>query len=130
MRSHLLPSSRTLTEGADGALGSAFLVLVLVVPYLPARGQRFQVYFWSTFIALMYSILIVLYKTKNRGTTSLPLSPRSDSSSCRIPFQAPFVAFVCTEFKEIVHYFERQNKIAIFNAENTKLENWSLGRRR
>ncbi|KAJ7940621.1 hypothetical protein B0H13DRAFT_1938980 [Mycena leptocephala] len=51
-----------------GTLGFAFLMLIMVIPYqTTAQRQRFQIYLWSTIIMLVYSILIVLFKVKNRG---------------------------------------------------------------
>ncbi|KAJ7172460.1 hypothetical protein C8R46DRAFT_1086003 [Mycena filopes] len=51
-----------------GTLGFAFTMLIMVIPYqATAHRQRFQIYLWSTIIMLVYSILIVLFKVKNRG---------------------------------------------------------------
>jgi len=51
-----------------GTLGFAFIMLTMVIPYQTgAQRQRFQIYLWSTIIMLVYSILIVLFKVKNRG---------------------------------------------------------------
>ncbi|KAF8212220.1 oligosaccharyl transferase subunit OST3/OST6 family [Mycena galopus ATCC 62051] len=51
-----------------GTLGFAFMMLTMVIPYqATAQRQRFQIYLWSTIIMLVYSILIVLFKVKNRG---------------------------------------------------------------
>ncbi|KAJ7046797.1 hypothetical protein C8F04DRAFT_1061785 [Mycena alexandri] len=51
-----------------GTLGFAFTMLIMVIPYqATAQRQRFQIYLWSTIIMLVYSILIVLFKVKNRG---------------------------------------------------------------
>ncbi|KAJ7709888.1 oligosaccharyl transferase subunit OST3/OST6 family [Mycena rosella] len=51
-----------------GTLGAAFLMLIMVIPYqTSAQRQRFQIYLWSTIIVLVYSILVVLFKVKNRG---------------------------------------------------------------
>ncbi|KAJ6596910.1 hypothetical protein DFH09DRAFT_1258647 [Mycena vulgaris] len=51
-----------------GTLGAAFLMLTMVIPYqTSAQRQRFQIYLWSTIIMLVYSILVVLFKVKNRG---------------------------------------------------------------
>ncbi|KAJ7905510.1 hypothetical protein B0H14DRAFT_2660569 [Mycena olivaceomarginata] len=50
-----------------GTLGFAFVMLTMVIPYQSAQRQRFQIYLWSTIIMLVYSILIVLFKVKNRG---------------------------------------------------------------
>ncbi|KAJ7063323.1 hypothetical protein C8F01DRAFT_1250878 [Mycena amicta] len=51
-----------------GTLGFAFLMLVMVIPYQTSgQRQRLQVYLWTTIIMVVYSILIVLFKVKNRG---------------------------------------------------------------
>ncbi|KAJ6547581.1 oligosaccharyl transferase subunit OST3/OST6 family [Mycena capillaripes] len=51
-----------------GTLGFSFLMLIMVIPYqTSAHRQRFQVYLWSTIVMLVYSILVVLFKVKNRG---------------------------------------------------------------
>ncbi|KAJ7774600.1 hypothetical protein DFH07DRAFT_104674 [Mycena maculata] len=51
-----------------GTLGFAFLMLIMVIPYqTSAQRQRFQIYLWSAVIMMVYSILIVLFKVKNRG---------------------------------------------------------------
>ncbi|OJT15729.1 Dolichyl-diphosphooligosaccharide--protein glycosyltransferase subunit 3 [Trametes pubescens] len=51
-----------------GLLSAAFLMLTLVTPYQthPAR-QRLQVYLWSGVILVMFSVLISLFRVKNRG---------------------------------------------------------------
>ncbi|KAI0720999.1 oligosaccharyl transferase subunit OST3/OST6 family [Cerioporus squamosus] len=51
-----------------GLLASAFLMLTLVTPYQthPFR-QRLQVYLWSGVILVMFSVLISLFRVKNRG---------------------------------------------------------------
>jgi NADH:ubiquinone oxidoreductase subunit 6 (subunit J) len=42
-------------------------MLIMVVPYQrSARRQRFHVYFWSVTILLVYSVLVVFTKVKNR----------------------------------------------------------------
>ncbi|KAJ7155947.1 hypothetical protein C8R43DRAFT_416302 [Mycena crocata] len=49
-------------------LGFAFVMLIMVIPYqTSAQRQRFQIYLWGTIIMLVYSILIVIFKVKNRG---------------------------------------------------------------
>ncbi|KAJ7632636.1 oligosaccharyl transferase subunit OST3/OST6 family [Roridomyces roridus] len=51
-----------------GTLGFAFIMLTLVIPYQSSsQRQRFQVYLWTAVIAMVYSILVVLFKAKNRG---------------------------------------------------------------
>ncbi|KAJ7449828.1 hypothetical protein FB451DRAFT_1146605 [Mycena latifolia] len=51
-----------------GTLGASFLMLIMVIPYqTSAQRQRFQIYLWSVIIMLVYSILVVLFKVKNRG---------------------------------------------------------------
>ncbi|KAJ6573836.1 dolichyl-diphosphooligosaccharide-protein glycotransferase [Mycena vulgaris] len=49
-------------------LGLAFIMLIMVVPYQSsARRQRLQIYLWSALIMLVYSVLVVFFKSKNRG---------------------------------------------------------------
>nr|GAT58663.1 predicted protein [Mycena chlorophos] len=51
-----------------GTLGFGFLMLIMVIPHQGTGSrQRLQVYLWTTIIVLVYSILIVLFKVKNRG---------------------------------------------------------------
>ncbi|KAJ7158302.1 hypothetical protein C8R43DRAFT_995376 [Mycena crocata] len=51
-----------------GTLASAFVMLIMLVPYqTSARHQRFQIYFWSSVILLVYSILVVVLRVKHRG---------------------------------------------------------------
>ncbi|KAK7014849.1 hypothetical protein R3P38DRAFT_2997956 [Favolaschia claudopus] len=51
-----------------GVLGLAFVMLTMVIPYqTTAQRQRFQIYLWSAIVMSVYSILIVLFKVKNRG---------------------------------------------------------------
>ncbi|KAF7778711.1 hypothetical protein Agabi119p4_3056 [Agaricus bisporus var. burnettii] len=51
-----------------GLLSFSFLMLIFVVPNQksPAR-QRAQVYLWSAVIVIIYSVLISLFRLKNRG---------------------------------------------------------------
>jgi len=51
-----------------GLLGGAFLMLTVITPYTasPAR-QKAQVYLWSIVIFIMYSVLLSLFRVKNRG---------------------------------------------------------------
>ncbi|KAI8998550.1 oligosaccharyl transferase subunit OST3/OST6 family [Trametes punicea] len=51
-----------------GLLSASFLMLTLVTPYQtnPTR-QRLQVYLWSGTILVMFSVLISLFRVKNRG---------------------------------------------------------------
>lgn len=52
----------------DGLLGSAILMLTIVTPYTSSpRRQRAQVYLWSFVIFIMYSVLVSLFRVKNRG---------------------------------------------------------------
>jgi oligosaccharyltransferase complex subunit gamma len=52
----------------DGLLAVSFLMLILVVPLQksPSR-QRLQVYIWTGVIIIIYSVLVSLFKVKNRG---------------------------------------------------------------
>ncbi|KAF9075284.1 dolichyl-diphosphooligosaccharide-protein glycotransferase [Rhodocollybia butyracea] len=51
-----------------GTLAFSFVMLTMIVPYQssPAR-QRVQVYLWSGVIMLVYSVLVTLFRVKNRG---------------------------------------------------------------
>ncbi|KAL0581709.1 oligosaccharyl transferase subunit ost3/OST6 [Marasmius crinis-equi] len=51
-----------------GTLSFSFLMLMMIVPYQssPAR-QRVQIYLWTGVIFLVYSVLITLFKVKNRA---------------------------------------------------------------
>ncbi|KAH9926214.1 oligosaccharyl transferase subunit OST3/OST6 family [Fomitopsis serialis] len=51
-----------------GTLAAGFLMLTLVVPsqMSPSR-QRMQVYLWTGVIFVMYSVLVSLFKEKNKG---------------------------------------------------------------
>ncbi|PPQ99636.1 hypothetical protein CVT24_005214 [Panaeolus cyanescens] len=51
-----------------GTLAFSLLALMLVVPYQsPPQYQRFQVYFWTVVIMIVYSVLISVYRVKNRA---------------------------------------------------------------
>ncbi|KAG6900883.1 hypothetical protein C0993_010001 [Termitomyces sp. T159_Od127] len=51
-----------------GLLSLSFLMLVMVVPYQtsPSR-QRIQVYLWTGVFVVVYSVLVSLFRVKNRG---------------------------------------------------------------
>ncbi|KAF8628358.1 hypothetical protein AX15_003893 [Amanita polypyramis BW_CC] len=51
-----------------GLLAVAFLMLILVIPNQtsPTR-QRVQIYLWTAVIVIVYSILVSLFRVKNRG---------------------------------------------------------------
>jgi hypothetical protein len=60
----------------DGVLSFAFLMLILVIPYqASAARQRVQVYLWSGVILLVYSVLVVIFRVKNRGENHAVLHP-------------------------------------------------------
>ncbi|KAF9482772.1 oligosaccharyl transferase subunit OST3/OST6 family [Pholiota conissans] len=51
-----------------GLLSFAFLMLILVVPLQSSpQRQRLQVYLWTGVIMIIYSVLISLFRVKNRG---------------------------------------------------------------
>ncbi|KAI0093954.1 oligosaccharyl transferase subunit OST3/OST6 family [Irpex rosettiformis] len=51
-----------------GILGGAFLMLTLVAPYQTSKSrQQLQVWLWSIVIFVMFSVLISLFRVKNRG---------------------------------------------------------------
>lgn len=60
----LLPTNLTI----DGTLAFSVVMLTMIVPYQtsPAR-QRLQVYLWSGVLMLIYSVLVTLFRVKNRG---------------------------------------------------------------
>ncbi|KAF8077932.1 oligosaccharyl transferase subunit OST3/OST6 family [Lyophyllum atratum] len=58
----------SVVAGIYGLLAMSFLMLILVVPYQtsPAR-QRVQIYLWSGVFVIVYSVLVSLFRVKNRG---------------------------------------------------------------
>lgn len=55
----------------DGLLSFAVLMLTLVVPLQTSpQRQRLQVYLWSAVIFIIYSMLISLFRIKNKGEFS------------------------------------------------------------
>ncbi|KAK2466903.1 hypothetical protein APHAL10511_001161 [Amanita phalloides] len=51
-----------------GLLAAAFLMLILVIPKQTSPNrQRVQVYLWTTVIMIVYSILLSLFRVKNKG---------------------------------------------------------------
>ncbi|KAF8910946.1 oligosaccharyl transferase subunit OST3/OST6 family [Gymnopilus junonius] len=51
-----------------GLLSFAFLMLILVVPYQTSpQRQRIQVYLWTGVTMIVYSVLVSLFRVKNRG---------------------------------------------------------------
>jgi len=51
-----------------GLLSFAFLMLIMIVPYQSSpQKQRMQVYLWSAVILIIYSVLVSLFRVKNRG---------------------------------------------------------------
>ncbi|KAJ7102575.1 hypothetical protein B0H15DRAFT_898910 [Mycena belliarum] len=50
-----------------GMLSSLFLILIAVIPYQSARCQRVQIYLCCIVFMLVYSVLVVFYRSKNRG---------------------------------------------------------------
>ncbi|KAG6866928.1 hypothetical protein C0991_003844 [Blastosporella zonata] len=58
-----------VVAGIYGLLSLSFLMLVMVVPYQssPAR-QRIQIYLWTGVFLVVYSVLVSLFRVKNRGT--------------------------------------------------------------
>ncbi|KAF4615316.1 hypothetical protein D9613_003071 [Agrocybe pediades] len=51
-----------------GLLAFSFLMLILVVPSQPSPSrQRMQVYLWTAVIMIIYSVLVSLFRVKNRG---------------------------------------------------------------
>jgi oligosaccharyltransferase complex subunit gamma len=51
-----------------GLLSFAFLMLIMIVPYQSSpHRQRMQVYLWWLVIIIIYSVLVSLFRVKNRG---------------------------------------------------------------
>ncbi|KJA27197.1 hypothetical protein HYPSUDRAFT_84107 [Hypholoma sublateritium FD-334 SS-4] len=51
-----------------GLLSFAFLMLILVVPLQTSpQKQRLQIYLWTGVIMIIYSVLISIFRVKNRG---------------------------------------------------------------
>ncbi|KDR81638.1 hypothetical protein GALMADRAFT_239708 [Galerina marginata CBS 339.88] len=51
-----------------GLLSLSFLMLILVVPYQSSpHRQRMQVYLWTGVTMIVYSVLVSLFRVKNRG---------------------------------------------------------------
>jgi len=51
-----------------GLLSFAFLMLIMIVPYQSSPNrQRMQVYLWWFVIIIIYSVLVSLFRVKNRG---------------------------------------------------------------
>ncbi|KAJ7582693.1 hypothetical protein C8J56DRAFT_955499 [Mycena floridula] len=51
-----------------GTLAFAFVMLTVIIPYQSSPGrQRVQVYLWNFVIMLVYSVLVTLFRVKNRG---------------------------------------------------------------
>lgn len=51
-----------------GLLSFSFLMLILVVPYQSSpQRQRVQVYIWTGVTMIVYSVLVSLFRVKNRG---------------------------------------------------------------
>ena len=63
------PCPSSLTAGpADGLLSFALLMLILVVPHQTSpQRQRLQVYLWTGVTMIVYSVLVSLFRVKNRG---------------------------------------------------------------
>jgi oligosaccharyltransferase complex subunit gamma len=64
----------------DGLLAFSFLMLIMVIPYQTSPNrQRLQVYLWTGVIMIVYSILVSIFRVKNRGTVSFSFrSPLHD----------------------------------------------------
>jgi len=54
--------------GIYGLLALSFLMLTVVVPYqTSASRQRTQIYLWTSVILIVYSMLVSIFRIKNRG---------------------------------------------------------------
>jgi oligosaccharyltransferase complex subunit gamma len=73
--------------GPDGTLAFSFVMLIMVVPrQRSALVQRVQVYGLTATIVIVYSVLIVFYKVKMRGKTTVS----SAKPHSRVPPGYPF----------------------------------------
>ena len=55
-------------DTTDGLLAFAFLMLIMITPYQSSpQRQRLQIYLWTGVIMIIYSVLVSLFKLKNRG---------------------------------------------------------------
>jgi hypothetical protein len=74
----------------DGLLGASFLMLTLVTPMQTSpRRQRLQIYLWSGVIFVVFSILISLFRVKNRGAWLISVGHLVPNAVFRLPLQAP-----------------------------------------
>lgn len=65
---HREPNHSHCLHYIDGLLGGAFLMLTLVAPYQTSKSrQQMQVWLWSIVVFVMFSVLISLFRVKNRG---------------------------------------------------------------
>jgi oligosaccharyltransferase complex subunit gamma len=65
---HVLASFHKLSGITDGLLAMSFLMLILVAPLQASSSrQRMQIYLWTGVIMIIYSILLSLFRMKNRG---------------------------------------------------------------
>ena len=61
-------ADRRVRVGTDGLLGAAFLMLTMVVPYQTSpKRQQAQIWLWSIVVFIMFSVLLSLFRVKNRG---------------------------------------------------------------
>ncbi|KAJ7198388.1 dolichyl-diphosphooligosaccharide-protein glycotransferase [Mycena pura] len=49
-----------------GTLGLAFIMLIMVIPNQPSARQRLYIYFWTGVIMIVYSMVLVFVRAKNR----------------------------------------------------------------
>ena len=70
----LMSPPNTNYGSSDGGLAGAFLALILVTPYVSPSRQRVQIYTLILIIAFIYSSLLSLFRFKNRGQYSPPVS--------------------------------------------------------
>ncbi|KII88486.1 hypothetical protein PLICRDRAFT_54324 [Plicaturopsis crispa FD-325 SS-3] len=57
-----------VVAGIYGILAVSFLMLTVVTPYQSSQSrQRTQIYLWTTVILIIFSILVSLFRVKNRG---------------------------------------------------------------
>lgn len=85
----ILPYFRNAKPVEDGLLSFAFLMLIMIVPTQSSpHRQRLQIYLWTGVIMIMYSVLVSLFRVKNRGWSLLRLlSSRLLISRTGYPFK-------------------------------------------
>jgi oligosaccharyltransferase complex subunit gamma len=82
------PSIKTKRLNIDGLLSAAFLMLIVIIPRQssPMR-QKVQVYLWTAIVIIMYSVLVSIFRVKNRGEIRLPWRQTNADLPTGYPFK-------------------------------------------